>query len=114
MAHYVKAMAKDRGWPSNSHKAVVDNAQQLVDYSRHHVRLIAIAERLHSNFYESFCTETVVRLGIDDAKELVAALKAIDERARKAEWEEARGEDAKHESVTLAEMEDELLNTDAR
>lgn len=104
VAHYVKAMAKDRGWSSNSHKAVVDIAQQLVDHSRHHVRLIATAERLHSNFYESFCTESVVRLGIDDAKELVATLKAIDEKARKAEWEEARREDARHEPASLDEM----------
>ena len=114
VAHYVRAIADERGWSSGSQKKLLNNAQRILEHSPHHLRLLASVERLHVNFYESFCTETVVRLGLGDAKELIAILKAQDLEEKETEWEEARRQDARHEAITIQEtLEDGLLTIDS-
>ena len=78
LAHYVKAIARELGWPNRSHQDIRDNIQVMVNYTEdpdHASRLFAVVENLHTNFYEDRLTEETVRRGIRDAEALIDTLK---------------------------------------
>ena len=81
VSHYVNAIARQRGWPLGSHRHLIDNAREVFtwdpDNAPHHRRLLRSIEALHSNFYQAFLDEDSVAEGIEDAKELIEALKAL-------------------------------------
>ncbi len=81
VSHYVNAIARQRGWPLGSHRHLIDNAREVFtrdpDNAPHHRRLLRSIEALHANFYQAFLDEESAGEGIEDAKELIEALKAL-------------------------------------
>ena len=78
VAHHVKAIAREMGWPNRSHQDIRDNIQVMVRYTEdpdQTSRLFAVVENLHTNFYEDRLTEETVRRGIGDAGALISALR---------------------------------------
>ena len=77
VAHYVKSVAKQRGWSNRSHSdlsdIVVDLAQETEDPSRI-LNLYRSVGALHTNFYENWLSDSVVGGGIEDAVELISRL----------------------------------------
>ena len=83
LAHYVKAIAEERGWENDSHADVMRTAQGLVkatDAPRRQGRRLRSARLLHVNFYEDELDTDQVQDGIDDTRELLAALKEAEHR----------------------------------
>ena len=78
VAHYVKAISHDLGWPHNAHHLVVKNAFDLGGGAPEFDRLFRAAKDLHTNFYEGMYNARTVRLGLEDAARLVEWLKQID------------------------------------
>jgi hypothetical protein len=77
VAHYVKSVAKQRGWRNRSHSdlsdIVVDLAQETDDPSRI-LNLYRSVGALHTNFYENWLSDSMVGGGIEDALELISRL----------------------------------------
>ena len=77
VAHYVKSVAKQRGWPNRSHSdlsdIVVDLAQETDDPGRI-LNLYRSVGALHTNFYENWLSDAMVGGGIEDAAELISRL----------------------------------------
>ena len=77
-SHYVNSVARRNHWPLGSHRALIENANRMIDrdsaHRDHRRRLVRSLEGLHANFYQAFLDEDSVRGGIDDAKELIRAL----------------------------------------
>ena len=77
VAHYVKSVAKQRGWPNRSHSDLsdiaVDLAQETDDPSRILILYRSVGA-LHTNFYENWLSDSMVGGGIEDAAELIARL----------------------------------------
>ena len=77
VAHYVKSVAKQRGWRNRSHTdlsdIVVDLAQETDDPSRI-LNLYRSVGALHTNFYENWLSDSMVGGGIEDAMELISRL----------------------------------------
>ena len=81
VAHHVKSVATARRWPKRSHRDVVKNAERLVDASddpEQYLRMLAMVENLHVNFYEEKYGEKRVRQGIEDARRLIGGMKAAE------------------------------------
>ena len=83
VSHYVNSVARQHKWPVGSHKQLIENANRLIgqdpDHGSHRRRLLRSVEALHANFYQAYLDEDSVREGIDDAKELIEALEALNE-----------------------------------
>ena len=81
VSHYVNSVARERGWPLGSHRHLIENANKLFNKdpssARYARRLLRSIEALHGNFYQEFLNKDSVRDGIDDAKELIAALREL-------------------------------------
>ena len=77
VAHYVKSVAKQRGWPNRSHSdlsdIVVDLAQETDDPDRVLILYRSVGA-LHTNFYENWLSHAMVGGGIEDAAELISRL----------------------------------------
>ena len=76
-AHYLKAVAKQRGWRNNSHRDFFTIENRLARETDNPDRLHALflsARSLHQNFYEPLFSTEQVRVGIADAKEFVDML----------------------------------------
>lgn len=77
VAHYVKSVAKQRGWSNRSHSdlsdIVVDLAQETDDPSRI-LNLYRSVGALHTNFYENWLSDSMVGGGLEDASELISRL----------------------------------------
>ena len=81
LAHYVKAIAKKRGWSNKSHADVVEIAQGLVETTRDPAQQMSnflSVRSLHGNFYEDEFGPDAVQKGIDDAGDLLSALKGAE------------------------------------
>ncbi len=78
VAHYVKSIARERGWPNRSHADLNMNARRLIaetdDPKSNETKLRAV-NALHHNFYEAYFDKGAVRGGIVDAQELIDAMK---------------------------------------
>ncbi len=81
VAHCVNAIAIQRGWKVGTHRRLTDNFNRINgadgDPADRRRLLFRSAESLHANFYQEFMPPETVRAGIDDATELVAALKDL-------------------------------------
>ena len=77
VAHYVKSVAKQRGWSNRSHSdlsdIVVDLAQETDDPDRI-LNLYRSVGALHTNFYENWLSDSMVGGGLEDASELISRL----------------------------------------
>ena len=83
VAHYVKSVAKARGWPNGSHRDIWDNARRLLDLTPDpdgNRTKFAMVNVLHVNFYEEELDPKDVRLGIRHARELIDAMREADPR----------------------------------
>ena len=77
VAHYLKAVAKQRGWTNRSHRdffVIKDRLANEIDNPDRLHLLFAAARGLHQNFYEPLYSSDDVRVGIDSAKEFVENL----------------------------------------
>ena len=83
VAHYVKSVAKARGWPDGSHWDIANNARKLLDLTpdpdgnREKFSHINV---LHINFYEEVLDPKDVKLGIKDACVLIDAMREAESR----------------------------------
>ena len=77
VAHYVKSVAKQRGWSNGSHSdlsdIVVDLAQETDDPDRIKILYRSVGA-LHTNFYENWLSDSMVGGGLEDASELISRL----------------------------------------
>ena len=77
VAHYLKAVAKQRGWRNESHRDffTIENrlARETDNPDRLHSFFLS-ARGLHQNFYEPLFSTEQVRVGIEDAKEFIDML----------------------------------------
>ena len=84
VSHYVNAIARQRGWPLGSHRHLIENAREVFtqdpDNAAYRRRLLRSMEALHANFYQAFLDEESVGEGIEDAKELIVALKVLNSK----------------------------------
>ena len=77
VAHYLKSVAKFRGWRNRSHSDLNDIATDLsyeTDDPRRIRRLYGSVSSLHQNFYEDWLPEISVAEGIEDAREMIDGL----------------------------------------
>lgn len=83
-AHCVNSIAIGKGWRVGTHRQLRDNAKRLIDRDPEHAEkrrlLLGAVESLHVNFYKEFMTEDEVRHGIDDARELIEAVRELASR----------------------------------
>ena len=76
-AHYLKAVAKQRGWDNRSHRdffTIKDRLAGETDDPNRLRELFGNLRSLHQNFYEPLYSEDDVKVGIDSAKEFVETL----------------------------------------
>ncbi|MDE0161522.1 MAG: HEPN domain-containing protein [Acidimicrobiaceae bacterium] len=80
-AHCMNAIAIDEGWEVGSHRKLIANAKRLIDRQPEHAKarrlLLAAVESLHVNFYKEFMSQDAVRDGIDNAGDLIKAVKGL-------------------------------------
>ena len=79
VAHYLKSEAKFRGWPNESHRDLIDIANDLAletDNPERVDELFAVVSQQHVNFYEDNLLYGQVSKGIDAAHELISRLEA--------------------------------------
>ena len=77
VAHYLKAVAKQRGWRNESHRNFFTIENRLARETDNPDRLHSLflsARSLHQNFYEPLFSTEQVRVGIAAAKEFVDRL----------------------------------------
>ena len=77
VAHYLKSVAKFRGWRNETHRDLNDIAMDLAYETVDPHRIIELyrsAGRLHTNFYEDWLYGRDVALGINDVEELIDTL----------------------------------------
>lgn len=78
VAHYVKSIARELGWPNKSHKDIIDNALSMMEYmpnKKQYREMFWKMRTMHINFYEENLPSNDVLWGIDDAKTLIDAFK---------------------------------------
>ncbi len=85
VAHYVKSIARQEGWPNRSHRDVGRNADRLIaltDDPLQNELLFKAVENLHVNFYEDTYEDRphIVEHGIEHARELIGAMKVAGTR----------------------------------
>ena len=81
VAHYVKSVAKERGWPDGSHRDISDNARRLMILTSDpdaYGRMFQAMNALHVNFYEEHLHEDDVRRSIADARALISAMEVAE------------------------------------
>ena len=86
IAHYVKAVARERGWKENSsHAHIRQNASILIDRTSDpdsYRWMFAAVTGLHVNFYEEQFSEGDVRSGIRAARTLLDELRRTEESGK--------------------------------
>ena len=76
-AHYLKAVAKQRGWRDESHRdffTIKERLMNATDDTKRVRELFMAAHSLHQNIHEPLYSEDSVRVCIDAAKEFVDRL----------------------------------------
>ena len=76
-AHYLKSVAKSRGWSNRSHGDLDEIAEDLAHETDDPTRVMSLylsVSSLHRNFYEDRLPDRTVGVGIDDAGELISLL----------------------------------------
>ena len=83
VAHYVKSVAQEQGWPHDSHYNVRKAARTLIRQANDPeqcTRRFTQVEHLHINFYDEIWEPDEVRLAIDDARVLLDAMRQVQNR----------------------------------
>ena len=83
VAHYVKSVAQEQGWPHDSHYNVRKAARALIRQANdpeQSTRRFTQVEHLHINFYDEIWEPDEVRLAIDDARVLLGAMGQVRDR----------------------------------
>ena len=83
VAHYVKSVAKARGWSDGSHWDISHNARKLLDITPDpdgNRTKLALINMLHVNFYEEDLDPKDVELGIRHAHVLIDAMREAEPR----------------------------------
>ena len=76
-AHYLKAVAKQRGWTNSSHRDFFTIKNRLAGETGNPNRvseLFGVIRGLHQNFYEPLYSQDDVRVAINSAREFVEML----------------------------------------
>ena len=76
-AHYLKAVAKQRGWRNESHRDFFTIKNRLAvetDNPSRVSELFGVIRGLHQNFYEPLYSQDDVRVSINSAREFVEML----------------------------------------
>ena len=78
-AQIVKAMAERRGWEHSGHAFLFEVVRRLVEETSDSQfnDLFHIANSLHSNFYENWMQEEMIRSGLDNVSALVGKLELL-------------------------------------
>ena len=79
VAHYLKSVAKFRGWQNRTHadlSDIVDDLGHETDDLNRIRDLYFSAGQMHQNFYEDTFSHGQVSRGIDNARELINRLEA--------------------------------------
>ena len=83
VAHYVKSVAHEEGWPDGTHSDIAKNARKLIvmtdEPDSNRLKFMAM-NALHVNFYEDDLDEDDVRISVQDARTLIAAMKIARQR----------------------------------
>ena len=77
VAHFLKSVAKYRGWPNETHRDLNDIASDLAYETGDRERIGYLYEsvnQLHVNFYEDWLLDSQVSDHMNDAKELIDRL----------------------------------------
>ena len=77
VAHYLKSVAKYRGWQNRTHRDLNDIAFDLAYETDSLDRINYLydsAGRLHVNFYEDYLSHQLVSDGMTEAEELISRL----------------------------------------
>ena len=77
VAHYLKSIAKRRRWRNRSHRDLSRVVIRLANESRDPDRIKILfysANSLHSNFYEDWLEDELLRDGIEHCRELIDKL----------------------------------------
>ncbi len=77
VAHYLKSVAKYRGWSNRTHKDLNDIATDLAyetDNPEIVMYLYRSAGNMHTNFYEDWLSDSRVAVGINNTEELITRL----------------------------------------
>lgn len=77
VAHFLKSVAKYRGWPNETHRDLNDIASDLAYETGDRERIGYLYEsvnQLHMNFYEDWLLDSQVSDHMNDAKELIDRL----------------------------------------
>jgi hypothetical protein len=79
VAQMVKTVAASRGWRHSSHRDLRGTISRIFDETgdREFLRLFAVAEALHANFYEDYMRPDEVRVQADDARQLIEKLQSF-------------------------------------
>lgn len=83
VAHYVKSVAHEEGWPDGSHGSIAKNARKLIaltDYPDENSLIFQAMNALHVNFYEDDLHPDDVRVSVSHARPLIEAMKIASER----------------------------------
>ena len=83
VAHYVKSVAKARGWPDGSHRDIADNARRLLNHTSDpdgNKDKFSHINMLHVNFYEEDMHPEEVERGIRHARALIDAMRKAEPR----------------------------------
>ena len=78
VAHYVKSVAHEEGWPDGTHGDIAKNARKLIvltDDPNTNRRMFQAMNALHVNFYEDDLDEDDVRISVQNAGTLLAEIK---------------------------------------
>ena len=79
VSHYLKSVAKYRGWPNERHQDLIDVATDLAYETDNPVRVLYLHRSvgsMHTNFYEDWLSDVAVGKGLQDAEELIARLES--------------------------------------
>ena len=79
VAHYLKSVAKCRGWPNRTHRDLHNIAADLAYETGDTDRIGYLYDsvgRLYVNFYEDWLPDWRVAVGINYAEELIARLES--------------------------------------
>ena len=79
VAQMVKAVAEGRGWEPDGHPFLFEVVRRLVEETGDSQlnSLFHVANSLHSNFYENWMRQEMVRSGLDNLAELVGKLELL-------------------------------------
>ncbi len=93
VAHYLKSVAKYRGWQNERHQDLNDVATDLAYETDNPVRVLYLyrsAGGMHTNFYEDWLSSRDVVIGMNDAEELIRRLESRNRPPPEARLSQAR------------------------